>query len=394
LISCKNPISKNLIFMFNVFVVCLLVVVVSSCGNSVDDSTTPMLGTSAVKIDITVTGASNGIFDPAPVNNGSGTFWMSFSVVDQSPNDAILPHISTRIASSIDNGVNWLVDENIPNTAMDILVPNGSGGTMWATWHYEVSRLVYDPFTVDSNLRWKLFWHRYLEANIAGTATRLFEHGWMGVSTAPTASGPWSSERKMFVGNGYNNSNDSTIGIPEYDLSALYPGVDALGSCIAFTEPGVIANNNGVYISLKCAETATGLGKVVLLKCDNELSTNSCVYIGDLINDSEAAQFALSGESYSGFSATELVDNGSNNYLILTPTESPGEIYRGCLVFEIAELASASLSLTLVQRISGKAGSFNGACGYAQGLTGSGIIYSEFTNSTPQFTLFGSKINL
>ena len=374
----------------------LIAFLLASCGGGRGGGSTPTNPIPS-RINISVSGASNGIFDPAPVNDGSGTLWMSFSVVDSSSNDPILPHISTRIASSTDDGLTWNADSVLPNTPSDLQVPDGSGGTLWATWHFEVSRLAYDANAVDPNQRWKMFWHRYLEANVGGTGTRLFEHGWIGASTAPSPTGPWSPERKLFVGAGYDTNNNSTIGIPEYDLAALFPSTSDLGSCIAFTEPGIITNSSGVYISLKCA--TSGSGKVVLIKCDNELTSNSCTYIGDFIDDSEAAQFAPAGQSFSGFSATELIVSPTKTYLMLTPTESPGEIYRGCLVFEVEDLDSATLARSsnvpaLTQRIEGVAGSFNGACGYVEGMSASGVIYSEHNDTAPQFRLFASKIRL
>lgn len=376
-------------------IIILMTFLLAGCGSG-GGSDSLSTDTTSSRIDISTMGAANGIFDPAPVNDGSGTLWMSFSVVDSSSNDPVLPHISTRIASSTDSGLTWAIDAVLPNSPSDLQVPDGFGGTMWATWHFEVSRLAYDADAVDPNLRWKLFWHRYLEANIGGTGTRLFEHGWIGVSTAASPTGPWSAERKLFVGAGYDTNNNTTIGIPEYDLAALYPAADALGACVAFTEPGVTANSGGIYISLKCA--TGGVGKIVLIKCDNELTASSCTYIGDFIGDTEAAQFEQVGQSFSGFSATELVTVSSNTYLILTPTESPGELYRGCLAFEVADLEAATLvrNMTvpvLTKRIEGTAGSFNGACGYAEGLSASGVIYSEYYDTTPQFRLFASKIN-
>jgi len=78
---------------------CLLV----SCsgGGSSSGTDTPSI------IDMNINKATNGIFDPAPVNDGSGTLWMSFSIVDSSSNDPVLPHISTRIARSTDDGLTW-----------------------------------------------------------------------------------------------------------------------------------------------------------------------------------------------------------------------------------------------------------------------------------------------
>lgn len=378
----------------------LILCFLSACGGGGGGgSGSPEPGNSSTpsRIIIDVNGATNGIFDPAPVDNGSGTLWMSFSVVGTSPNDAVLPHISTRIAGSTDGGLTWTANPVIPNSSVDLQVPDGNGGTLWATWQYEVSRLVYDPYTTDDSRRWKLLWHRYLEADINGDGARLFEHGWIGVSTAPSPAGPWAPERKLFVGSGYDTNNNSTIGVPEYDLAALYPATAELGQCIAFTEPSALVTTAGFYISLKCA--TGGIGKVVLIRCDSALSDGSCEYVGDLIDDSEAVQFEQSGNSFSGFSATELAASSGKNYLIVTPTESPGELYRGCLVFEIADLATAALRRdandpVLVKRVEGTSGSFNGACGYTQGAQASGILFSELNDTTPQFRIFASKIHL
>jgi hypothetical protein len=143
--------------------------------------------------------------------------------------------------------------------------------------------------------------------------------------------------------------------------------------------------------------------KNFLLFCSHDFST--CDYIGDLLDDTEASLF---GASYDGFSASELVQVGSQTYLIVTPTED--DDYAGCLVFRVTDLSADITTLkqselverasdvsntpVLVTSVFGTSGSFNGACGYSERSTESGIIYGEFFVDPPQFRLFASGENL
>ena len=362
---------------------------VASCGGGGGSDAAPPSVTVA-EISVAGTPGSNGIFDPAPMADTAGNLWMSHSSVQPSSNVPAMNRVRTRIASSPDHGNTWTdigVDPNGIATA-DFQVPDGSGGTLWATWRFEVSRLLYDPDDIPAR-RWKMLWHRVL----AIPAGSLFQNGWVGLATAPAPGGPWSAERKLFTGTLYNATDmDAFIGAPEFPLAAQYNA--QLGGCIAFTEPGMLARSDGIYVSLQCAT----LGKIILLRCDRAFS--ACDYRGDLLAAGEAAQFSQSGQSLNGFAASELVDVGGTPYLIVTGYEPPPDTYRGCMVFRIADLAAASVERSggnpvLVKRVSGTAGSFNGACGYHAEASGSGIIYSEYSpTTTPQFHLFASRINL
>jgi len=336
---------------------------------------------------------ADGVFDPAPTSDECGRVWMSYSAVDNSTSGQRLVHI--RIAQGSAPG--W-TDANANVTTSEEYTANPIG-PLYGTWQHEVSRLFYDFHTSDPNQRWKLIWHRYRweQATVGSVGSPLFQHGWISFKTAPNATGPWSAERKLFVGSAYDTSNNSIIGSPEYHLDTLHP---ALSGCLVFTEPGMLATLNGVYISLKCATGAGGAGNVVLLRCDNQISAGSCGYRGTLLTGPEAANyndtFGVGASNFTGFSATELVNSGSGNYLLVTPTE--GDLYRGCLAFEIVSLDDATLvrdgsNVAIArQSVRGTAGSFNGACGQSVGTLG--ILYSElFPGQPPQFRIFGSRLS-
>lgn len=352
----------------------------------------------SVPINVTGAPATNGVFDPALTQTDSGGLWMSYSTVNFSTSDPILLRVNTRIASSSNAGKNWTDAGVTLNVPSDIQVPDNQGTTVPAVWQYEVSRLLYDASATNANSRWKMFWHRYPAKR--ANAERLFKHGWIGVATAPSPTGPWSTERKFLVGSLYDPATAGIIGAPENTSTSL-----TISDCPIFTEPGALVTASGIYISLKCAGGTAG--KVVLLRCNNDLA--ACSHRGDLLRSAEAQQFAPSGQSYNGFSATELVTVGSVHYLIVTPTQlagsPPEEQYRGCYVFQIANLDTALLlragglptGVPVLRRsLAGTSGSFNGACGYTPAASASGIIFGEIQiqGNTRQFHLYGSDVVL
>lgn len=366
----------------------------TGCGNNDDAPSEPVFVSGAPE--------TNGIFDAA-LTQGSDGLWMSYSTVNVLSSDPTLMRINTRIASSSNAGNNWRDIGIVLNSPSTIQVPDNQNASTQAVWQYEVSRLLYDPYA-PANLRWKLFWHRYPQAN-RPSADRLFKHGWIGVMTAASPTGPWSNERKFLVGSVYDPATAAIIGAPENTSASL-----SIADCPIITEPGALATAAGVYISIKCADG--NADRVVLLRCSSELT--NCVYRGNVVLNTEAQQFARTGQTYNGFSATEMVTVAGIHYLMVTPTQmagapTPSEQYRGCLVFQIANLEAAATapilervggSLSgapvLKRSLSGSSGSFNGACGYSAAATSSGIIYGEIQTqgNTARFGLYRSRVNL
>ncbi len=366
----------------------ILSLLIFGCGGGGSDSNDP--APVAGEIQVSGTPGDDGVFDPAPAWDGSSTLWMSHSSVNWSTDDPALSQVHTRIASSSDNGASWTDAGVDPNQSPADFQVSG----IWVTWRFEVSRLFYDPYDSDASRRWKMLWHRVAATH---TPPPLFPNSWIGYSSAAAPDGSWSAERKLFTGSAYNAAEmDVVIGAPEFPLDSQYSA--GLGGCTVFTEPGVLARSDGIYVSLQC----TGAKKIVLLRCDRAFS--SCDYLGDLLTAADAPQFSQSGETLDFFGAPELVDTATATYLIVTGVEEivPGgeNRYSGCLAFRISDLASATVERSggvpvLVERVSGTSGSFNGACGYDAHATGSGIIYSEYApTDTPRFNLFASQVNL
>ena len=369
------------------FIACLVAVtMLAACGGSGgsdDDPQAPaivVVTPSLVPIAVTGNAVDLGNFDPAPTVDGGGGLWMSYSHVSLDVSGIKL--IETRIASSLDAGDSWSDAGVSINPAAAFTI-----GPDTVAWAQEVSRLVYNPFAAGVGADpWIIVWHRYLSILAGGDTQRLFDNGWIGMKSGntPTTLG---GERKLFTGSAYNAANDVTIGPPEVRLDTLDP---ALNDCVAFSEPGVLPKSAGIYISLLCA-TAAPPGRIILLRCDHQM--NNCSYRGVLIDGSEAA---VLNSGYDNFSASELVSVGGTDYLIVTPSEAT--IYRGCAIYRIDDLDGARIrrdaATATATAVFEAHGDFNGACGYVEGLSGSGVMISEaFTASLPVFRLFATDYN-
>jgi len=343
-----------------------------------------------INIDGLNAAGSGGIYDPSLASDENGIVWMSYSAVQPSSKfGKAFNHVGTRIAYSRNGGRTW-TDAGAVNVAEEVQLPFPHS-RLNAMWEHEVSSLAYDRYSPPES-RWKMLWQRYLRVydGKSPDSQPLFEHGWIGLRTAARPEGPWSPERKLMVGKLYNNNNDNTIGPPEMRLDRIFSGREALGRCQAFTEPGMLVRDNGIYVSLKCA-TGGKDGRVVVLRCDHNF--RSCAYVGAPLEDSDAKNYG----SYDGFSATELVDLGERVLLMVTPILQPGETYHGCLLFEFESLETGKLKgfpAKPVAIVQGSKGSINGACGYAAGVREGGIIYGQFFPDTqPHFRLYRSGKN-
>ena len=362
----------------------------SGCGGGSGGGTlTPPIVPPPGQIAISISGIAvdEGNFDPAPTVDAGGMVWMSYSHVSIAPSGINL--IETRLATTADGGLNWQDAGVLVNTATSLVLPAPNDVNAIA---HEVSRLVYNPFAVATGADpWLMLWHRYLSVLNGGATIRLFQHGWMEMKSGATAT-TLGNERKLFTGFGYDTINNSDpLGAPEYPLDTLEPS--ALGDCLVYSEPGVLPKSSGVYVSMLCAKV-TPPGKIILLRCDHDMG--NCTYLGDLIDGSEANTV---NAAYDGFSASELVRVAGQDYLIVTPTLSAGNLYRGCVAYRITDLDNS-----LIERNAGVAvaalvipenGDFNGACGYVAELSGSGILISEaFITETPTFRIFATEEQL
>lgn len=377
---------KKFIFLF-AFVFC-------SCTKKTDD----FVVSPVIPEKLTVGSVSNlGIFDPAlTFDSTTNILWMSYSGVNTSaqvePTQRV---VSTRLASSTDGGATWS-DQAVVLAGIDNVSLSFPGLPAQGAWQNEVSKILYDPNSVNANDRWKLLTHHYLEVKTTdSSADRRFEHGWISYRKASTplllAS---ATEVKLFSAGLYDSANNSLGGTtgsplggaPVYTLQTLHP---ELNNCLIFTEPGLLSTATKLYLSLICVEAANF--RVALFSCNQPCAvTSGWSYVKTLLQNSEAAALG-----YLNFSASELFTFQNENYLMVSPegvTGVPG-IYHGCYVYKFTDIATGTLtSTTPSKKIEGTMNSFNGACTFHASAR-NGFYYSEFNaQSSDVFRIFKSNL--
>ena len=347
---------------------------------------------------------SEGIFDPSLADTPPGQrAWMSFSSVDPSPRwpTGNTRTVTTRLAYSDDRGATWTDPGWIING-----ISETATGSKPQTWNNEVSSLVYDPFAPETE-RWKLFWHHYLYIKEKGD----FPNGWIAYKAASTPQGLRDArEVKLFAGRGYNAVNDNRFGATGSPLAGsplvrLNELSKDLTLCVAASEPSAIATASGLYLTLSCYQpkgvpllamlTGSAEPVVGLLRCDapcQPARVGAWRYVATLLRPGDAQ--AAGGDHYS---ASDLFAQGDSFYLIASPVSNkPWKgTYHGCNVFRFADieagrLRSDGMHPKIVKRIQGDAGSFHGACTYAQAVTATGFVYGQvrFGAGRPYFQIY------
>ncbi len=355
----------------------------------------------------------SGVFDPSLADTPAGQRgWMSYSAVDPSPRwpDRDTRTITTRLAYSDDHGATW--------RDMGVLINNiseGQGASNAETWVNEVSSLVYDPYAV-VNERWKLFWHHYLRVNEEGE----FQNGWIGYKSAATPQALTAAkEVKLFGARAYdavnNNPQSKTFppvgGPPLVQVNALHTDLDM---CVALSEPGAMATQSGISMSLTCYEpkihSVAGLlgmalfgsrTRVIMLKCDSPCrpaSPGAWRYVATMLTDDDAKPLG-----FRGYSAPDLFIQEGKAYLMVTPvSDTPWkDSYNGCDIYRFANLETATLERDhgkprILGQVRGKPGSFNGACTYQPSLDAGGFLYGEVKviDKRPYFQIFQTGTGL
>jgi hypothetical protein len=366
----------------------------------------PVAGQAPGKLIALHPAGSGGIFDPSIADTKSGQrAWMSYSAVDPSPRwpNKNTRTITTRLAYSDDRGASWTDLGFVINGISEAATGNNA-----ATWNNEASSIVFDPYA-PARERWKLFWHHYLYINERGR----FDNGWIAYKAAATpAELRDAQESKLLVGRDYNSANNDSdgatgspvAGAPLVDLHLLHKD---LNTCIAPGEPGAIAAESGIYLSISCyrpkapGALAMLIGGaepiVILLKCDapcRPTSAGAWRYVATLLTPDDAQ--AVGADKYT---ASGLFAQDGKFYLIASPvSNNPLDgASNGCHIFRFSNIANGQLEgdggrPTILKRVGDGSNSFNGACTYAQAVSVTGFVYGQIKVVTrrPYFQIFQS----
>jgi hypothetical protein len=314
--------------------------------------------------------AGLGIFDPSLVYpKGAEAGAVAYSSVN-APGD-----ISTAMAVSTDNGATWESAGRVnAATALSVQASPRStrcpGGTCQGTLVHEVPSLVDDASDPDAQRRFKVFVHSYL---VLSSGVLAYDLGFLGLFTAPSASGPWTDEGKAL---GWASESP----LSSEDAGTLASEIPALSDCVAFTEPGALVVDAGVLdVALGCAYAVGSVGhiRVELLRSVDHARTFT--YVARLLGASDATVFG------SDLNAADLFVASGITYLSVSPsgpTSLGFDGYRGCAILELTPQGDAvqrtdAGAPVVCRTLDGPGEPFSGACTYAEGATAIGYLLPQ-----------------
>ena len=330
----------------------------------------------------------NGVFDANLARDpASGRLWMAYSGVTGPAGSGF---VSTHLAYSDDDGITWC-DQGTVNPATPVAEsdqPSRVAGPE-GHWNHEVPALGYDA-EAPAERRWTLVWHRYLHVadDDPTTDDRRFEYGWIAIRSAATVPGLMTApERKLFSSRAYH--------VPEVEAfnEAIAGGspekrwdVDAdLGSCLVFTEPGILAAGGNLYVAMFCFRSQQEQD-VVLVAFSH--AGGAWSYRETLLTTADAVDI---NPALIGFNAPDLYTVGASTRLIVSPAS---EAYLGCIEYEL-DLAAGALvdsngdgpdPLLAIGKNPDSGVFQTGACSYQEGIT-TGIVLGDTYFSGVQFRL-------
>lgn len=276
----------------------------------------------------------SGIYDPSVAYTPDGNVgWLVYSSVT-GDNKPIGQYVHTHLARSTDGGASWQFAKAV-NTSSNGTLVMPDGNQLSGVWRYEVPTLVCDPTDPDANRRWKLFVHVYFWEP---KNNRMPEYGWIALRTASDPAGDWSAEVPLF---GAGKSPPSPYHTTRLDLNSF----DAsLKNSIAYSEPGALAHDGRLYLSMTSLHPRFSWGgfsvghTIFLLASDDH--GESWRFVRKLLDNDDAPRFCSDA-----FDGSSLATDGGRFFLLASPVRrgKASEVHHGTLAFEFESLAEGRL---------------------------------------------------
>lgn len=270
----------------------------------------------------------NGIFDPSiEVDPKTGTAWLVYSNV-YGRAEPWGPHVETHLASSRDGGATWQFEAAI-NTSTPGEITRDEGPES-GHWNHEVPSLVYDA--TDPGSEWKLMLHKVFRLDVGdpfGEETTVWTHSWLELHTAAAPTGPWSLVSRFGAG---------PLPPAAYPIDQAWNDLDdALSSTRVYSEPGLIAWNGRLYLSISALQPDgfAAAALVALLASDDHGA--SWQWVGPLLTPEQAESLG-----YQDFGGSAIVAQRGRLFLLVSPGTRV-QPRHGTAIFEIVDLDEARL---------------------------------------------------
>jgi len=274
-----------------------------------------------------------GIYDPSVAYTLDGSVgWLAYSLVT-GKHKPIGAYVHTHLARSTDAGASWQFVK-VLNPATDAVLTRPGQDPLPGVWRYEVPTLVCDAADPDPDGRWKLFVHRYFWSP---KQDRMVNYGWIALRTAADPAGKWSAEVPLFgAGKSPRAPYDKTL----IDLNAL---AQPLKNTVAYSEPGALAHEGRLYLSMTALQPRLSLKgivvshTIVLFASDDH--ARSWRFVATLLTPGDAGSLGCDF-----FDGSALAEDGGRFFLLAAPMLNKKlETHYGTAAFEFDSLEKGRL---------------------------------------------------
>ena len=316
------------------------------------------------------------IFYPA----GAASGVLTYTAVNIDASGAAL---STRLASSTDQGATWTyrTDVNTPTTT-SITSTNTTGcagGTCPGTIVNEVSTVMEDPSDPDPSRLWKVITHRYFW--LQGSTTPSYEYGHIALYTSSSPGGLWSAPQPLI---GWTSpSSFSSTGVIATTTTAGIP------SCLVLTEPSALVTSSGIWLAVGCISSATTI-TVELLESTDHLATFT--HVGTIATADDATALHATAPRVN---ASHLFEFGGQTYVLVSPGNAAGN-YLGCDVLHLGSSGvverTGSGAPVISRFLDAPSAAQRGACAVAEGAPQTGYVMNIPQVSPLQFRVYKAGV--
>jgi hypothetical protein len=282
-----------------------------------------------------------GIGDPSVAYSADGGVgWLAYSSVT-GVHKPIGEYVHTHLACSTNGGATWRFVK-VLNRSADATLSMPDGTILPGVWRYEVPTLIDDSADPDTSKRWKLFVHCYFWASAKEDS--MVTYGWIALRTAADPAGEWSAAEPLF---GAGKSPPAPYHRTLVDLNSL----DAtLKNAVAYTEPGAMARDGRLYLSVTALKPRLGWGgisvnhEIFLIASDDHGKTWR--FVSTLLTFDDAK-----GLGCEYFDGSSLAEEDGRCFLLAAPVVGKDpEVHFGTATFEFASLAEGKLKRDGKQR--------------------------------------------
>lgn len=273
------------------------------------------------KINIQGETAYWGVYDPSVEYGENGIGYLTYSALLKQG------YVDTHLAKSADNGKTWIKIAEVNSSVNDFAVYKNKIAK--GAWRHETPTLVYDKDEPDKNKKWKLFWVKgfaklpYRESDVIWDYVQV----WYKYAATPEEL-PRAKGMPLFGSSFCEMPSCFT----KYNLNNFHGDLEDV---VFYMEPGSLAYNNVLYLTLSAVSVKDGQRTILLSSFDHG---EVWKYEGILTDKND-----IIIPDYPILTSSALAEENGKIFLLVSPRGKGSVGYNGVYAFEFEDISRGKL---------------------------------------------------